>query len=177
MDSNQLMILREATPADIPVIACIHVDTWRSTHQGIVPDAHLAKLSYERRANSWEQIFEHSAQNGDFTDLAEAGEVIGFANGGFERTHDPIYKGELKAIYILKRYQGQGVGRKLVQAVAKRLAETEVYSMRVWVLAENPACQFYAALGGQKISEQQIEIGGISLLEFAYGWTDTACLR
>ena len=49
--------------------------------------------------------------------------------------------------------------------------------MLVWVLVDNPACQFYAALGGIKVYEKALEIARKSLIEVAYGWTDTANLR
>ncbi len=45
--------------------------------------------------------------------------------------------------------------------------------MLVWVLADNPACMFYEAIGGQKIYEKQIDRGGVMLNEVAYGWTGT----
>jgi hypothetical protein len=50
------MIVRDATYEDVPAIARVHVDTWRTTYQGIVPDEHLAKLSYQKRAEAWYQI-------------------------------------------------------------------------------------------------------------------------
>jgi len=48
--------------------------------------------------------------------------------------------------------------------------------MLVWVLAENPACSFYAALGGQQVYEKTETIGGASLVEVAYGWRDLRAL-
>jgi GNAT superfamily N-acetyltransferase len=173
------MLIREATQADVTAIAKVHVDTWRSNYQGIVPDAHLAQLSYERRARGWQQILEHAAEDNTFTLVAESacGEVIGFANAGADRSHDPIYQGELNALYILQTHQRQGVGRQLVRAVSDRLTHMGFTSMQVWVLAANPACKFYAALGGQRLQEQEIVIGGKSLVEVAYGWLDTAHLK
>jgi hypothetical protein len=44
--------------------------------------------------------------------------------------------------------------------------------MAVWVLARNPSRRFYEALGGELITEQQIERGGESYVEVAYGWRD-----
>lgn len=173
------IIIREATHSDVSAIARVHVDTWRTTYRGIVPDEHLANLSYEQRAKGWYQILNHAANDGNFTYVAEEkpGEILGFANGGIERTGDPVYKGELAAIYILQNYQRKGVGRCLVQAVAERLSQLGINSMLVWVLADNPACQFYAALGGKPVYEKELEIGGKPLIEIAYGWTDTANLR
>lgn len=173
------MILREATHNDVPDIARVHIDTWRTTYRGIVPDEHLAKLSYERRANGWYQTLNHAPEAGNFTYIAEeeSGEIVGFANGGVERTGDPVYKGELNAIYIRQKHQGQGIGRCLARSVVERLSRSDINSMLVWVLADNPACRFYAALGGKTVCEKAIEIGGKRLIEVAYGWTDTANLR
>ena len=44
--------------------------------------------------------------------------------------------------------------------------------MAVWVLAANPFRQFYEALGGKLVAEQQIDRGGQSFTESAYGWQD-----
>lgn len=170
------MILRPATTADIPAIAKVHVDTWRSTYSGIIPDAYLASLSYTKRENSWNQVF-NLPPDQYFTYVLEKeaidhepAQIIGFANGGLERTGHPIYKGELAAIYILQSYQGQGLGKLLVRAVVEKLSQMGIDSLLIWALADNPACNFYAALGGEKVSEQNIEIGGKQLIEVAYGW-------
>lgn len=173
------MIVREATHNDVPAIAKVHVDTWRTTYRGIVPDEHLANLSYEQRANVWYQILNQAPEDGNFTYVAEdeVGEVVGFSNGGMERTGDPVYKGELVAIYILQNHQGKGIGRHLTRVVAERLHLSGINSMLVWVLADNSACQFYAALGGKLVHEKELEIAGKSLIEVAYGWKDTSNFR
>lgn len=172
-------MIREATQSDVPAISKVHVDTWRTTYRGIVPDEHLANLSYERRANGWYQILNRAPEDGNFTYIAEdeSGEIVGFANGGVERTGDPIYRGELTAIYIRQSYQGKGIGRGLVHVVAERLGRLGMNSMLVWVLVDNPACQFYAALGGKLVHEKELMIGGKPLIEVAYGWVDTGNLR
>jgi GNAT superfamily N-acetyltransferase len=173
------MIVRVATHNDVPAIARVHVDTWRTTYRGIVPDEHLANLSYERRANGWYQILNHASKDGNFTYVAEEepDKIVGFANGGVERTGDPVYKGELTAIYIRQNHQGKRIGSFLVQAVAERLSQSDINSMLAWVSIDNPACQFYAALGGKLVYEKELKIGGKTLTEVAYGWTNIANLR
>ena len=57
--------------------------------------------------------------------------------------------------------------------IAQRLAQHGLTSMLVWVLADNPACYFYEALGGTYLREKMIVIGGKELREIAYGWQDT----
>jgi GNAT superfamily N-acetyltransferase len=173
------MIIREATLDDALAIARIHVDTWRTTYRGIVPDEYLANLSYQQRAERWYKTLSCAPEAGDFTYVAEAepGNMLGFANGGVERTRDPLYKGELRAIYIQQRHQGQRIGRSLVQAITKKLHLLEINSMMVWVFLDNPACQFYTALGGKLVHEKEFELGGKNLTELAYGWLDTENLR
>ncbi|VEP12978.1 Uncharacterized N-acetyltransferase YuaI [Hyella patelloides LEGE 07179] len=173
------MIVREATNSDIPAIAKVHVDSWRTTYRGIVSDEYLENLSYKKREKIWYQIFNDAPQNNSFIYVAEdeSHHVVGFADGGLERTGNLIYRGELNAIYILKSHQKQGMGRKLVQKVAQRLGQMEIRSMLVWVLADNPAHRFYELLGGQKVLEKEIERGSNKLTEIAYGWTDISNLQ
>ena len=82
------------------------------------------------------------------------------------------YSGELYAIYLLQTAQREGMGRRLVSAVARRLAESGHQSMMVWVLADNPSRGFYEKLGGNPIAEKLVEIAATQLVEVAYGWDD-----
>jgi GNAT superfamily N-acetyltransferase len=169
------MQIRQALRDDIPGIARVHVDTWRSNYRGLVPHDFLAGLSYEQSEQTWHWIFDYSeSTDGNFTFVAEdkTCSTVGFANGGPERTGDPEYKGELNAIYILKSAQRRGAGRALVHAVVDGLLALKLDSMLLWVLAENPACAFYGHLGGQPIREKHVEIGGKLVKEIAYGWKD-----
>ena len=168
------MNIREATEQDIPAIAKVHVNTWRTTYQGIFSDEYLANISYQKRKQSWQIVFEDALNDNNFTYVAEndADRVIGFANAGLEREGDPIYQGELKAIYILKDFQQQGLGRKLFKTVVEKLRQMQINSMLVWVLKDNPACSFYEKLGGIKMNEKEIERKDKKLIEVAYGWKD-----
>lgn len=172
------MIVQEARLDDATAIALVHVDTWRTAYRGIVPEDYLAQLSYKKRESSWVQMLSTAAENKHFIYVVEdgTGQIIAFADGGKERTSDLVYKGELYAIYVLDAYQRQGIGRRLTLSVVERLAHWGFYSLLVWVLADNPACRFYEALGGQKVYEKQVETGRVMLNEIAYGWTDTRVL-
>ncbi|BAZ11830.1 GCN5-related N-acetyltransferase [Calothrix sp. NIES-4071] len=172
------MIIREIIYNDVPAIARVHVDTWRTAYRGIISNEYLAGLSYKKRENGWYQILNTASENRDFIYVAEnqSGEIIGFANGGLERSGDSIYKGELKAIYILEDSQRKGIGRRLVQTVALKLSQENINSMLVWVLADNSACRFYEKLGGEKVYSKQLERWGAMLTEVAYGWTDTTAI-
>lgn len=158
---------------DAPAIARVHVDSWRTTYREIISEKFLAGLSYEDRTRRWEEWLGRPGAGHAFVVEDLAGHVVGFANGGPERSGDPRYKGELYAIYIEDMQQRKGLGRQLVLAVADAFLRTNMSSMLVWVLVQNHGARnFYEALGGQHVREQPIEIGGTTLTEVAYGWPD-----
>jgi len=171
------MRIRLASPDDADGIAHVHVDSWRAAYKGIVPDAHLASLSYEQRAARWRDNFTMANRN-TFVYVAEDvhGRIMGFTGGGPERDGDPNYSGELYALYLHPDYFRQGIGKQLVQTVAHRLIQDGMSSMLVWVLAQNPARAFYEALDGKYLYEKPVEIGGANLIEVAYGWPDIHAL-
>jgi len=152
------VIIREACIDDAVGIAKVHVDSWRTTYAGIVPDEFLANMSYDRREEQWFNELNNPTTNRMFTYVAENDlqQVIGFVNGGPERNSDPIYKGELYAIYILKHYQGQGIGYRLTKTLMERLLQAGMNPMLLWVLADNPARHFYEALGGQQVKKTRL---------------------
>jgi ribosomal protein S18 acetylase RimI-like enzyme len=168
------VLIREATLDDVPGVARIHVDTWRTAYRGLMPAAFLSGLSYADRERIWAQNLSNSARR-SFLLVAEAptGLIVGFACGGPERTRRIDYRGELYALYVLEMFQRQGLGRALMRATATAMLEGGLESMLIWVLADNrPARRFYESMGGILVGEQPIEIGGARLVEVAYGWGD-----
>ncbi|MDQ6831916.1 MAG: GNAT family N-acetyltransferase, partial [Chloroflexota bacterium] len=116
-------MIREAAAADAPAIARVHVESWRTTYRGIVSDEVLANLSVERRERSWvERLGKPGGPEFVYVAVNDTEAVIGFASGGPEREGDSVYTGELYAIYLLAGQQGKGIGRRLLRAVAERLA-------------------------------------------------------
>ncbi|MEM9090474.1 MAG: hypothetical protein AAGC93_17210 [Cyanobacteria bacterium P01_F01_bin.53] len=83
-----MIVIREAISGDIRTISRIHVDVWRSTYPGIIPDKALANLSYEKREKAWHHVFADAPNASGFAYLAEddSGQLVGFADGGRERT-------------------------------------------------------------------------------------------
>lgn len=162
------MNIRKAVLEDAEGIAKVHVDSWRTTYKGIVPDSFLENMSYAEREELWKKVISESAV---LVAENEEGHIIGFASGGKERSGDyPVFQGELSAIYLLEDAQGKGVGKKLLEEIMSVLKDQGLTSMLVFVLKENPATHFYQALGGEIVDEIEIEIGGKVLKELLIGW-------
>jgi ribosomal protein S18 acetylase RimI-like enzyme len=171
------MIIRPAEEQDIPSIARVHVESWRTTYRGILADSFLAGLSYQKHEDRHRR---YMAQPGGFhyvADLPAAG-IVGFLMGGPERSGDILFPGELYAIYILEQHRRQGIGSALIQQWAGSLRRAGLNSALVWVLQANKsAAAFYQRLGSIQIREQMIDIGGSSLKEIAYGWNDLSAME
>ena len=171
------MRIREAKGNDSAAIARVHIDSWRTTYREMVSTDHLASLSYEDREQRWQEFFS-ATDVLQFAYVAEYDEqlVVGFASGGSNRDIGSVYEGELYAIYLLEEYQHKGIGRELTRAMVARLLHEGMSSMQVWVLADNPGGRFYESIGGHRLKEQEIVIGGTTLIEVAYGWSDLSVL-
>ncbi len=170
------MRIRPAQTTDAAAIAQVRVDTWRVAYRGIVPDEYLDSLSYEKRMGTWRDRMETISNW--FTYVAENDEsqVVGFVEGGTERSGHPLYTGEIAAIYVLPGYHRRGVGRQLMAVAAEHLLRQGHCALRLWVLAANPSRRFYEALGGEPAGEREVTIGGVSLPEVVYGWPDIRVL-
>ena len=169
--------IRKATREDAAGIAKVHIDSWRTTYQGILADEFLANLSYERRVQGWAESLANPQYPGFlYVAVTESGQIIGFVSAGSRHEDEPDYieyPSEVYAIYLLKQAQGQGTGRKLMEAARRELCQRGFSSMLLWVLKDNlPSRKFYEAMGGKFLREKPIEIGNQTLLEVAYGWTD-----
>lgn len=164
------MIIREAKLEDAKGIGKVHVDSWKTTYEHIVPSEYLENLTYESREQLW---LNNIPNGGVYVAENTDGEIVGFSSGGKERSNKyKNFEGEIYAIYILKEYQGQGIGKELIKPIVKEMKPMGINSMLVLVLKENPARYFYEALGGKNIDTVDIEIAGKKLSECVYGWED-----
>lgn len=170
--------IREARLEDAEDIAQVYIEGWRTTYPGIVSDDYLAHMSLEAHTKRWQDIL---GSDDGFVYVAadETGKIAGFIWGGDVRDKsDPAFTGELHAIYVLKSYQGQDIGRRLVRTMAKQLLEVGIQSMIVWVLADNPSRRFYEKLGARLFKSAPYQVPGTDLFldDTGYGWTDIRVL-
>ena len=164
--------LRPAEPGDARAIARIHVETWRSTYPGMLPDRTLIDMTVDGKARSWRLTLEQRSAPGAVL-LAEQPEdgVIGFASAGRNRHANLAFAGEVETLYVLPDWQNQGIGRSLLEGCFTALRERGFASAMVWVLADNPARFFYERMGGKRAGERDETLWGALLHEIAYGWS------
>jgi len=153
--------IREAALEDVPALAELHVKTFHETH-GVGPDVPL-------REHQWREKLAVAVQACLLAESPE-GELVGFANAHPYLLGDLPYDGQLEKIYVLRSWQGRGIGRRLVAEVSDWLLKREISSMLTFSEARLPAVGFFEHLGGVRLIAPGGEFHG------GFGWPDLRIL-
>ncbi len=171
MTPTEIPVVRGARIGDEPGIACVHVDSWREAYAGIVPAEYLASLSYESRQAMWEQVLRtDTTHQVAFVAQITGKGIVGFASGFAAPEADSRCIGQFMTLYVLRAWQGYGLGRALFVAVVGGLSDLGAEGLSLEVLADNPSRGFYERMGGRVGRIQTIAIGGTDIEEIEYTW-------
>ncbi len=157
------LVIREATAADIPALAQLHVTTWNATYAPMLMNGPPVAV----REYQWREAF--ATLDGSwfcFVVQNTRGELVGFAKG--QKSDHPEYGGQLSKIYLLRAYQRLGLGRRLIGHVARRFLTQGITAMWLFGDARNPSCNAWVALGAIK-TDADPGSGN-------YGWRDLRVL-
>ena len=166
--STTLIEIRQAKPPDAPAVAEAHDEAWRSAYQGIIPGAELRKLINRRGPDWWDSAIRKGSR---IAILAFGEQIAGYANYGRNRARSLSYDGEIYELYLRPEFQGLGFGRRLFSAARKDLVHSGLKSLVVWALSDNdPAVEFYRALGGKAVARSSERFGARTLDKIAFGW-------
>lgn len=163
------MIIRQAKLDDATGIAKVHVDSWRTTYKGIIPDDFLKNLTYEQRTELWRS---NILKEENYVIVAENnnGQIVGFADAWKRETNIVDNSGDLTSIYLLEEYQGKGIGKKLLRELFEHFKQLGYTKVFVEVLEENKTRYFYEYYGAKLVEKVQIKFGGKVLNELIYEW-------
>ena len=162
------LVLREATIVDLRPLAELHVRTFNETHVGPFGSG----PTYATREWQWrEKLSETDAVHFVLVLETAAKQLVGFI--WCHPTKDnPQWAARLNKIYLLREYQRRGLGKRMVAAAVDRLVENGLTSMALFTETDNePACNFYEQLGGERQLDEQGQFGGM------YGWADLRKLK
>lgn len=180
MSSIKEISLRRATVADAEAIAQVRIESWRVTYRGMIPDSYLDGMQLADSVQHWRSILEVLPEKADrlCVFVAESeGQLIGFASGMLLPETKLGMQAELSAIYLRPAWQGCGIGRRMLQKVARTLQSLGAESLLVWVISANLAARkFYAEMGAALLLEQGFNWDGMDLMEAGYGWRDLSVL-
>jgi ribosomal protein S18 acetylase RimI-like enzyme len=146
VDADVDVEVRPAAPDDVPEMAQVHVQSWRETYRGVMPDAVLDDPGLPAmRERFWTTVLTDPRFAENAVAVGERdGRVVGIAmSGPPRRKADSPWPRHLYVLYVLAAHHGTGLGRALLDAVVPADAVTSL-----WVAERNPrARRFYEKAG------------------------------
>jgi ribosomal protein S18 acetylase RimI-like enzyme len=175
VQSELTVAIVPAGPGDAVDLARVHVEAWRETYPGILPQAYLDRMSMAAHARRWRSRLMRSPE---ITLVAETPDgLVGYCSGDWSRALGPPGEAEITTLYVLRRAQRSGLGRRLMTATARALAARGATSLVIWVLRDNAgARRFYERLGGECDGRREEPIAGGTVEAVAYRWADIRTL-
>jgi ribosomal protein S18 acetylase RimI-like enzyme len=164
-----------AGPGDAVELAQVHVGSWRETYPGLLPQVYLDRMSVAMHARRWRTRLMRA---GELTLAAETAQgLVAYCSGEWARGNARPGEGEITTLYVLRKAQRSGLGRRLLIATARALEARGATSLVIWVLRDNAnARRFYEQLGGVCARERDEPIGGGIVVSVAYRWSDISTL-
>ena len=145
-------IIRKCELKDILGLTQVVTTSWKETYRGLVPDDYLDNLDStieERTKNATERFL-----NGEMQFVLEIdGKIVGFIRYGKSEDKDFTNCGEIYAFYIINKYHGLGLGRKLFEIAVNELKKMGFDKMIIACLKGNPTRNFYEHMGGKYIKD------------------------
>jgi ribosomal protein S18 acetylase RimI-like enzyme len=163
---------------DAAALARILVEANRATFQGLVPDACLDSPTLAESEANWRR-FLAIRELGDERFLlvaeTETGAMAGYALAGGESGRAD-YRRELHVLLVDPNRQRQGVGRRLMAAVAAEFLRRGIGTLVLGVQEDNPNRRFYERLGGREVGRRPLDWNGYQTAEILYAWDELAPL-
>ncbi|MEQ4520534.1 GNAT family N-acetyltransferase [Pseudarthrobacter sp. B907] len=155
--------LREPTLPDAPLIAELHVATWREAYSHLLPEGFFTAEYVQGRHLMWNQILENPRPDWTIRIAEHNAQIIGFGVAG------PSYGAEgqdlprdrqLFSLYVSAEHYGTGVGQGLLDASVGDAAAM------LWVAKDNPrAIAFYRRNGFAFDGTEQIDPGAPRIVD------------
>ena len=175
--------IREAQIDDCSSLAYIIISVTQYTFRGLVPDKCLDWLTPEESTANWARNFQPDGTPNPGFNLCVAEtaskEVVGLAlmmemspEDKYKTSIIEQYSYELRSLQVDSTWHRQGIGRLLVEHIAKKLQQENIESLLVRVLKENPNRGFYEHLGAVLIGSRPYNWEGYMTEEMIYGWSN-----
>lgn len=159
-----MIAITEATEHDLPIIRDIACQTWPTTFGEILSPSQISymlDMMYSLDALKT-QIKD---KNHVFLLAQDAGNKKYLGYISYEFDYEGQSRTKIHKIYLLPASQGKGVGRLLINNVAKLGIEHKNVNLALNVNRFNKAIQFYERMGFTNVGNETIDIGDGFLME------------
>ena len=167
------LLIRNATEADLPHVAQIHVASWRDAYRGVIPDAAIDARTVDGATEMWLANLAKYPANLTVAEMAD-GQIAGFSCAGpvTDAERSGPYEFEIYALHVRPDIRRNGIGAALLRHAMTRAGDDlNMRSMIVWTLEDlHLSRRFYEREGGTPVKRGHWQVGGGELPELAYGW-------
>ena len=154
---------RIAAFTDWQLIAQLHVESWQSAYQGLLPDEYLQDRLEADRAAHWQVRLGQLLAAGGCAAIVERNHQI----SGFVCVESPDQDGSVLVdnLHVKPQLKGRGVGTALLEFAACWAKERDAIGMHLFVLEQNTSARaFYAALGWRETDRQAAVMAGMDIV-------------
>ena len=162
--------LRRALPGDETRLSLLGAATFLDSYAQLLPAADI--LAHTSKQHASEVYARWLQEPGTFCWLCEqppGGAPVGYVVATRPDLPIPLEEGdlEIRRIYVLHRYQGGGLGRRLMQAVEQAARETACRRLLLGVYSRNAAAlDFYARQGFSEAGTRQFRVGAHDYFDY-----------
>ena len=157
--------IRLAADEDIPAIAHIINEAWKTAYAGIIPQSYLNNIREEDKVKRLREGLERVPHMRYFV-LCENGVPVGAASLHRARNEDLPDAAEFSFFYFLPAVWRRGYGTMLLNRLKEESAKAGFLRLCCWVLEENHrAVSFYESQGLLRDGTRQTETIVIPLEE------------
>ena len=130
---------------DAEELASVHVQVWRETYGGLLPERFYDDAARASRQMMWSDRLSQEPGRERVRIARQHGRIVGFAARGPAAEHlgiPPVRDEQLYALYVVASAHGRGVGRALLrQSLGGRPAQ-------LWVAEHNPRAEAFYRRNG-----------------------------
>ncbi|MFC6633201.1 GNAT family N-acetyltransferase [Microbulbifer taiwanensis] len=136
--------LRNAVQTDAQEIAEIHVNSWKSAFDGLMPEGYINGFTMSSRIEEWQSTIRTNTES---VVVAERGnQIVGFMSYFVHPENTETI--ELSKLYLCPNFYGQRLGSKFITHLERESQALGVKTIKLYVLDNNEAAiQFYSKHG------------------------------
>ena len=157
------IIYRSASIDDYEGIYYVSAYSWDETYRGYMPDDYLddrINNFYERslKTKSFLEKLDQENNLDKYLVCEVDGKIVGICQYSKSENEKYPNSGLLGAIYVLKKYQGLGIGKTLFKMAIEGLSNMGFNDMYLECLTGNETIHFYEKYGGKIVENIEYPI-------------------
>ncbi|MEK9136873.1 MAG: GNAT family N-acetyltransferase [Bacteroidota bacterium] len=155
-ETQQKIIVRQWTLADVPAVQHIALTTWLATYSSFIPNEDIqAFFDTYYTSGALGEFCNAETKRGFIAEMES--QAIGFAKTHFSHDDNKFY---LNSLYVLPAHQGKGIGSELLKRSEEFALTCGADAVWLGVMNQNVAAlAWYKRIGFEFVKEEPFTMG------------------